>query len=601
MSRNSAPSNALNIYVDSVSGNDGNSGLTTSLPLLTLSATQTKAAAESGPVRVNLARGSTWREQFDIPKNDVLIAVYGSGDMPVIDGADVVTTGWTQPNAALYPNVWSRSWTRASATTTASEYLGYWQAGVRTTMRGSLAALQAGSNGDWLTSSLTAQTSTVYIRSAADPNSDGILREITKRHYGINGHAQIITADRTGSIVGGPIEIKRCVGHYNALTGPKDGTARQLWLRDGNIHHMVTEGALSEDVLATEYHPEIAPTVFVAYRSNGDALDHMFRRCGVSMASRVVLAGSSAFYAHSSSPDAAANDISFEGSWAVNISFGEVSADTCTITGGYSRDGWDSHISVTGYTNTIRYFIGHDTSGIATGGSNRAGLRRLTNATYTPDLDLRDSAFIVRVGAGSYFANNYSTTVRNCLFVRPGNIVVGGLTDRSTANIQYSIMQGQRSLHEMASGYVGDYNVFYFEGAAAPQFQIDGAVYSALGTWQTATSQDANSVFLKNTDQTAGNANAFWLGVAQNINTGPYDGDFRINPIAYVYNGAGTRLTGTFADGTTSITAAGPQAYWDFNQRAVVVGVIPGFPTMPTSAADARTYMENPTAWDFYP
>lgn len=79
------------------------------------------------------------------------------------------------------------------------------------------------------------------------------------------------------------------------------------------------------------------------------------------------------------------------------------------------------------------------------------------------------------------------------------------------------------------------------------------------------------------------------------------DGDFRINPNAYVYNGAGTRLTGTFADGTTPITAAGPQAYWDFNQRAVVSGVIPGFPTVPSSAADARTYIENPAAWDFYP
>ena len=58
------------------------------------------------------------------------------------------------------------------------------------------------------------------------------------------------------------------------------------------------------------------------------------------------------------------------------------------------------------------------------------------------------------------------------------------------------------------------------------------------------------------------------------------DGDFRINPNAYVYNGAGTRLTGTFADGTTPITAAGPQAYWDFNQRAVVWGYS-GLPDCP--------------------
>ena len=146
------------------------------------------------------------------------------------------------------------------------------------------------------------------------------------------------------------------------------------------------------------------------------------------------------------------------------------------------------------------------------------------------------------------------------------------------------------------------YNGVYFVGQPAPQFHDNGVVYGGLDmtTFQAASGQDANRVFLKHADQVSGNGIAFWLGVSSGANAGPADGDWRINPSARVYSGSGTQLSGVFADGTTPITAAGPQEYYNFNTRSVTSGV-PVLPTLPTSLSEYRTYIEDPTAWDFYP
>lgn len=131
--------------------------------------------------------------------------------------------------------------------------------------------------------------------------------------------------------------------------------------------------------------------------------------------------------------------------------------------------------------------------------------------------------------------------------------------------------------------------------------EYNSSIYSSLSTFQAASGQDAHSVYVKLSEQVSGNGIALWLGIASGANAGPADGDFRINPAARVYNGAGAMLSGVFSDGVTPITAAGPQEHWNYNLRSVVAGPITRWPILPATIAEMRTYVENPNLWNFYP
>lgn len=112
--------------------------------------------------------------------------------------------------------------------------------------------------------------------------------------------------------------------------------------------------------------------------------------------------------------------------------------------------------------------------------------------------------------------------------------------------------------------------------------------YTRLADWQAATGHDAHSVWL-----TDAQAAAFFLG-------DPREGDARINPAAEVTAADGTVYVGTFPDGTP-ITEAGPQAHWDFSRHAPAPGPPTRWPVAPRTLDDAKRYVRDPRAWDFYP
>ena len=90
----------------------------------------------------------------------------------------------------------------------------------------------------------------------------------------------------------------------------------------------------------------------------------------------------------------------------------------------------------------------------------------------------------------------------------------------------------------VGTAYQGDYNVFYRTGGNQPMAWYGGVKYETLATWQTATEEDANSVYL-----TDAQSKTFFL-------TDPSTGVVTINPYAQVTGGNGTVYTGTFPDGT---------------------------------------------------
>lgn len=92
-------------YYFSNSGNNANSGLTSSLPKQTLSAAQTILNVTSSPVTILLERGSEWKESLIIPSNanGSKIIPYGTGVSPRIVGSENLSTlSWTSLGSNSY-------------------------------------------------------------------------------------------------------------------------------------------------------------------------------------------------------------------------------------------------------------------------------------------------------------------------------------------------------------------------------------------------------------------------------------------------------------------------------------------------------------------
>lgn len=572
------------LYADSVNGSDSNDGRTLQTAKQTLSAA--RAIASAGDT-LYLARGSYWREQLTIPVENFTITTAGTGAMPVIDGADIVTDTWTQPDAATYPDVWSVSWTRSGAATTGSAIVGMWIDGVQPRYATSLADLQA--NGGAYFGDRVATTTTAYIKSSVDPNTSGVLYEITRRRHCIGVHS-----GPAGQLVVGPVELKRAIEHYNAHSaGP--GEARRTWLRDGHVHHTVTEGSLTEDCVATGVVKGVigATNPFVAYRAVGTGFSHTFRRCASLYPGGSSRPGLNAFYAHGSTPTTL-DSFLVEGSFCRGSAIGSADAAAVEFRDSYCEEvppGPAVSIIGTSATAEVTRILARDLTAVSHVNGNRFVRRASGNTAIT----IRNCAS--RTLGGAAIENSGGTATRltmiNTALVTTNNAIAGG-----NLSMSYSVIQSDALMFSLAT-IINDFNIYSRPGLAYVQGTVGGTAHNSLGAWQAATGQDTNSVFVKTSEQTG--ANALWLGIAEGTSQGPVDGDFRINPNAKVYNGAGIALFGTFADGTTPLTLAGPQEHYNFNARSVVAGPPTRWPVLPANDDEVRVYMDDPTAWDFYP
>lgn len=582
-------------FVDSINGNDANDGTSSSTPLRTLSAVSSKLTSDTK--FLYLKRGSVWQEQFDVPINGLSIKVYGdSGNPPIIDGAKAISGIWTQPDSGTYPNIWQVSYTRAQSATTGSAHVAIWSDGEVPRYASSLDNLQA--SGGYYVSDLTATSTILYIKSITDPNSNGVLYEASHRRYCINGHAQTLGAIKMGQKIDGPIELKRAIDHYNGYTGGKGGVASRLLIRDGHIHHTVTEGYLTEDCCYIGVIPSISsPSFAVAYTSdNPEGLSHIFRRCYAVMPTGVNRnPDGSAFYSHGTST---VSSLTIEQSCVQATSIGGADALSVIIRDCYSEE----NIGVMQVSSTTNVFdvdrvIARDLSQISYINGNLFLRRLVGSSTVTIDncgyWGLKGNSIQLLGGVGD------RPTVTNTVIA--GTTLgegVGGGTANITVNKCVTWCNG---LMLNCASFQGDYNIYYWVGNNNVRSIINGTLYQNLIDWQTATGHDQNSVFCKSADQTSGNQYALWLGVSLGINNGPADGDWRINPGARVYNGSGTAFIGVFSDGNTPLTVAGIQEYWDFNLRLIVNGCPNKYPIFPKTANDMRTYITSPQSWNFYP
>jgi hypothetical protein len=576
------------IFVDSVGGLNANSGLTAALQKQTLAGVTSIVLPAD---KLVLARGSSWRETFSPPAS-MSIAVGGAGAMPILDGADVAPATWTVTGTA---DVWTQSWTR-NGPIQGSDDLGLWAGGVRPLFGTGI--VDIGTNGGWWVDAPRALTANVYVKVAAStsPNTNGVVYEISKRDYGFDWYASGFTVNLVG-----PVEVMRAVAHYNAVSGGA-GTVSNLFLRDGNIHHMVTQGSSTTDCIATEYLVGANGIPFVSYRASGVGFSHVFTRCSALFpGGNLRVPAWQGFYSHASLGNTLIDAATWNGCVVRGMDAFQASAVAITGDGCYSEDSYAYSFDLTGATTNLTRCMSLETIACLSAGgtlhfrnSNPGGQHTITDFA---GFSLKGAAFTDQTPTGSGFS-----ALTNCsLVTRGGNGISAG-----AARVNYCVIDAEgRPVTFVDAAFSGNNNVFFsFSGnPTEPYFYYNGALISGGGAqstlllFQTASSSNANSVYTTVADQTVGNANAFWLGV-KNSTGGPAVGDFRINPTCRVYDANKVARTGTFPDGT-SVTLAGPQTHRNFNTYASVAGPPISVPVLQTTIVQMRATVDNPASWTY--
>jgi parallel beta-helix repeat protein len=100
---------ATTYYVDSAKGNDNSPGTSADSPWRSLA--KVNSSKFSPGDSVLLCRGSVWREQLNFPSSGssgapISIDAYGTGDLPVISGADLMDPAAFTQTANADPHIW---------------------------------------------------------------------------------------------------------------------------------------------------------------------------------------------------------------------------------------------------------------------------------------------------------------------------------------------------------------------------------------------------------------------------------------------------------------------------------------------------------------
>ena len=168
-------------YVDSVNGDDANTGRSPANALKTIAALATK------PIKTNqtiyLARGSLWREYLDLSSTGLNVAAnvraYGTGDRPVLAGDDVASNAAFSKTGGR-TNVYQIAWSTDGVAGTVRHCV--WENGTRLKRVADVATVDS-TPGSFYAPDPTAGPDTIYIHpvGSTDPTSNGKTYELSKR------------------------------------------------------------------------------------------------------------------------------------------------------------------------------------------------------------------------------------------------------------------------------------------------------------------------------------------------------------------------------------------------------------------------------------
>jgi hypothetical protein len=278
-------------YVDSVNGNDANSGKSKSAPLQTISALLgVMAAGETA----GLARGSHWRDKLLLPGDNSQARAYGSGAHPIFDASNVVAGGsWSKTGGQT--NVYQASVTPDWGLSV--DYLNVWEDDAFLTRAANLGACDSIPGSYFPSAGSGTITLYVHPNGSTNPTSDGKTYEYSHRQTGIDCY------NYSGCIVSG-IETRKQLVTRGSLVLGRFCTAINCLAKWGNSHNIFLKaGARALSCRAQEaYYTVQAPVLFVAYETDPEDLDVLFYKCTAELAS--ISANNTGFAAHTDSVNA---------------------------------------------------------------------------------------------------------------------------------------------------------------------------------------------------------------------------------------------------------------------------------------------------------
>ncbi|PIR85779.1 hypothetical protein COU14_02550 [Candidatus Kaiserbacteria bacterium CG10_big_fil_rev_8_21_14_0_10_44_10] len=600
------------IYVDSENGSDTNSGTGPCDAFAALQTATAVATSTGDGVKVALARGSHWREQFNLASlENITIEGYGSGNLPIINGSDIVTS-WSLTSGQS--NTYE---TEVIHNSSGTNRLTVYEDGILLTRVTNVSTAESTPGSFVDIKGSDGSPVTVYIHPSDDgnPTSNGKIYEVSTRLTAFAGGA--------GATISG-LETSKAISNNGSmdLVSRTNANVSQVLASWGTKHNLgIGSGQISDSIAfgfddVTSYEPSVVP--IVAFLQDASTSDVVLNRVFVVNADTNQPTGITAFYAHDSDINGGFSTFSATQSAAIGVlSAGTPRARTVIWDGLYNDR--VSQLPSAASTDTdiveIRRLQAKLSAQTLTPVSTVNGLEMTYENSVilsTPASGYTSELFRIS-GAGPFnLLKNVLYTDRTAGVGQRGFMNVVSAAATGTINVEQTVFDGNVTfLYQISvpSGwnYTGDYNVFYHVSGTPFRSQFNGSAFTTLASWQATTTQDVNSVYLAGADQYVGNTNAFWLGWSgatsgtATSTVGPAAGDFRVNPNARVYGSGGTAYIGTFADGTTPITEAGPQNHWDWNAREAVSGAPAAWPNVPDTLEESKEYLLDPESWEFYP
>jgi hypothetical protein len=245
-------------YVDSVNGNDANTGRSKAAALQTISALMAKTIT-NGAV-VCLARGSHWDEQLTITANNVTVAAYGAGARPMLDAADSIAgASWSKTGGLA--NVYQAS----VAVAAGGIWVNVWENDAYL-MRAASAAASDATPGTYFPSAENgAITLYVHATDGGSPAANGKTYDVSVREAGLYAGDNLAGVIPVGVRVSG-IRTRREAGAVGSLYLGLNAIATDVVADQGGKHNILIGSGVVARANATDWYWGAGqPIVFDSY------------------------------------------------------------------------------------------------------------------------------------------------------------------------------------------------------------------------------------------------------------------------------------------------------------------------------------------------
>ena len=525
----SATTNIKTYYISN-NGLDTNNGLTHLTPFKTIAKALTLI---SDYTTLKFECGSIFYEPLVYQHSNLTFESYGVGNKPVIDGSSVIATP-----TLVSGNVYTTTNTYNTSTTSSIRPM-ILENGVPMQPVGTQAECEA------LANSYVALVGDGVVNgtySIMFHTSDSVSPLTNGKAYRTNTRDALNPLnDSTSNCTARNLEVRYSVYLTNLpIIGGNGHKIESCNSRYGTKHNIYVSGnSIVKDCVAygSELQGEYGKTatLFVAYKSIADGTEtYTFDNCAAIMdlkkQGQKLGLGQIAFLSHCGIGKMKIGKLNNCYSRGCATSFG-LSTTNIEINNCYFEKMSDKCIANISDTTSIKNSF-----------FEVAYLNNTTNEQG--DVAYKNTTFINhRYGD----CNTATIDLSNCLFYGGNSIKyqsymmgTSGTSGALSLKMYNTIIFGYQNFTHgvVGTAYEGNYNVFYRTSSNQLRAYYNGVQYQTLATWQTATGQDANSVYL-----TDAQSKTFFL-------TNPTTGVVTINPYATVTASNGTVYTGTFPDGT---------------------------------------------------